>query len=198
MTMIAGTLPQGGRARARPLFLLAVLVLLVSSVWPARADDLSVSVVLKDEIYEVRGRFTTHASLDTVWGVLADYERIPRFVVSMKHSAVEHREGQRVRVNQDASIGVFPMRKTVRLKLEVLEQQPDRIEFLDTLGKDFRLYSGHWELKSDSARTVVVYELDATPMAPVPHWVGRGMMSRAATDLLRQVHAEIERRAIKR
>jgi len=130
-----------------------------------------------------------------VWRVLTDYEHIPGFVGSMKHSTVEHRDGPRVRVNQSASIGVFPMRKTARLALDVLEEQPDRLAFRDTLGQDFRLYSGSWELLSDSSRTTVIYSLDATPKAPVPSWIGRSMMSHAATDLLRQVHAEIERRA---
>ena len=195
---IAGTFSGRGRARARPLRPVAVLALLLASAWPARADDLSVSVVLRDKIYEVRGRFTTLASRDTVWRVLTDYERIPGFVGSMKHSTVEHRDGPRVRVNQSASIGVFPMRKTARLALDVFEEQPNRLAFRDTLGQDFRLYSGSWELQSDSARTTVIYTLEATPKAPVPSWIGRSMMSHAATDLLRQVHAEIERRAIAR
>jgi hypothetical protein len=90
------------------------------------------------------------------------------------------------------------MRKTARLTLEVLEQRPDLIAFRDTLGQDFRLYSGRWALHSDSARTTVVYELDATPRASVPPWIGRSMMSHAASDLLKQVQAEMERRTRER
>lgn len=195
MNGIAGTIPVGGRAQARPSRLRWALALLLLGAGPARADDLAVTVVHHDEIFEVRGRFTTVASLDTVWRVLTDYERIPGFVESMKLSAVERRDGPRVQVNQVASIGVFPMRRSVRLTLDVLEQEPDRIAFNDTLGKDFRLYCGSWVLTSDSARITVSYALDATPKAAVPHWIGRSMMSHAATDLLRQVHAEIERRA---
>jgi len=195
MNGFAGILPVGGRTRVRPSRLVAVLALLACSAWPVRADDLVVSVVHKDGIFEVRGRFTARASVDTAWRVLTDYEGIPRFVESMKLSAVERRDGPRVRLRQVGSVGLFPMRKTARLTLEVLEQEPTRIAFRDTLGQDFHLYTGAWSLKPDSTRTIVEYALDATPTSAVPHWIGRSMMSHATRDLLRQVHAEIERRA---
>ena len=196
MSGIAGTLPRGGRAHARPLRLVLALIVFALGALPVQADDVVVTVADRDEVFEVRGRFTTRTTADSVWRVLTDYSGIPRFVRSMKQSVVEARDGARVRVRQVASIGVFPMRRTAHLVLDVLEHEPQRIAFSDTLGEDFRLYAGSWELRSDSAGTMVAYSLDATPKAAVPGWIGRSMMRHAASDLLRQVHAEIERRAI--
>ncbi len=195
MNGIAETIPTRGRAKARPPRLVMALAALLLCAGPGLADDVVVSVVHRDEVYEVRGRFTSGASLDTVWRVLTDYDHISSFVESMRQSAVEHREGPRVRVRQVASVGVFPVKKTARVTLEVLEQEPTRIAFNDTCGEDFRLYTGSWELLSDSTQTTVVYALDAMPKAAIPHWLGRSMMSHAANDLLKQVRAEIERRA---
>ncbi len=79
--------------------------------------------------------------------------------------------------------------------LEVEEEAPNRIQFRDLLGEDFRHYSGSWELMSDSSRTIVAYALDARPRASVPHLIGRSMMSHGANDLLSQVRTEMERRA---
>ena len=191
---IAGTLLVGGRAQARPRRLLAILCAVVCWSGAARADDVTVSVGHREDVYEVRGRFTTRASVDSVWRLLTDYERIPRFVKSMKQSTVERRDGPRVRIRQVASLGAFPMKKTAWLTLEVLEEQPGRIAFRDTLGRDFRTYRGAWELRGDSTQTIVSYTLDATPKTAAPHWIGRGMMSHAARDLLEQVRAEAERR----
>jgi uncharacterized protein YndB with AHSA1/START domain len=160
----------------------------------ARADDVAVTVDYRDDVYEVHGRFSTRASVDSVWRLLTDYERIPGFVKSMKESTVQRRDGPRVRVRQVASLGAFPMKKTAWLTLEVLEERPHRIAFRDTLGRDFRTYSGLWELRRDSTQTLVLYTLEATPKTAAPHWIGRGMMSHAARDLLQQVRAEAERR----
>ena len=80
---IAGNLPREGRAQARPFRLEVVLALLLFGVWPAPAADLSVSVARQDDVYEVRGRFTTSASLDTAWRVLTDYEGIHAHILMM-------------------------------------------------------------------------------------------------------------------
>ena len=192
---IAGTTPARGRVRTRPRRLVVALLALLSGVGTARAEDVTVSVVHRDDVYEVRGRFATRASLDTVWRVLSDYDRIPTFVKSMKQSTVEHRDGPQVRVRQVASLGAFPMKKTAWLALEVTEEPPHRIVFHDTLARDFRHYRGAWELRPESTQTVVLYTLDATPRTAAPHWIARSMMSHAASDLLKQVHAEVERRA---
>ena len=193
MNGIAGTTPERGRARARPLRLVALLVLL--AVAPALAEDVAVTVQHRDEVYEVRGRFVADAPLELAWHVLTDYEHIPGFVESLKRSEIAERDGPRVKLRQLASVGVFPLRRSARVTLLVEESAPHRIRFQDLLGEDFRHYSGSWELMGDSARTIVAYALDAKPRAAVPHLLGRSMMSHGARDLLRQVRAEMERRA---
>ena len=189
---IAEGQPVRGRARARPRCLWVALVLVAV---PVLASDVSVTVKHHDEIYEVSGRFTTTAPAQVAWDVLSDYENIPRFVNSMKESQVLSRDSARVRLRQVATVGVFPARKTSRLLLVVEEQAPRRIKFHDTLGRDFQHYEGAWEVVTDSAQTAVTYTLDARPRSPLIHVFGRSMMSHAAQDLLKQVHAEMERRA---
>ena len=191
----AETTRTRGRAQARPRRLHTVLLALLLAAAPARAGDIAVTVQHRDEVYEVRGRFITNARIELVWEVLTDYEHIPGFVESLKRSEIESRDGTRVRLRQVAAVGVFPFKKTARVTLEVEEEEPNRIEFRDLLGEDFRHYSGSWELMSDSARTIVAYALDARPRSSVPLVIGRGMMSHGANDLLSQVRAEMERRA---
>ncbi len=198
MNRLAGTIRSRDRACARSWLPALALALLLPGAVVARAADVPVTVGYRDGVYEVRGSFTTVARLQTVWEVLTDYEHIPRFVASVKHSDVERREGGVVRVRQMASVGVFPIRRTARVTLDVREQAPNRIEFRDVLGKDFSVYTGAWSLRGDARRTVVRYSLDVTPRAKVPRWLGRSMMSRSASDLLSQVRAEIERRAAER
>lgn len=189
---IAGNLPKRGRAQARPR---GVLLALLLAATPALASDVAVSVKHKNEIYEVRGRFVTRASIGVAWAVLSDYDNIPRFVDSMKESRVETRDSTRLKLRQAATVGVFPARKTVRITLDVEEQVPHRIRFHDVSGQDFRQYIGSWALAADSAGTTVTYTLDARPRSALVHVFGRNVMSRESSDLLKQVKAEIERRA---
>jgi carbon monoxide dehydrogenase subunit G len=161
----------------------------------AHASDVTVTVEHREGAYEVRGRFATTVPQDLVWDVLTDYANISRFVESMKQSEVESRKGARLKVRQQAVVGVFPLRRKARFTLDVLEQRPERIEFRDILGQDFRFYRGAWDLSGDSTGTRVAYWLDAAPKGVAPAWLGRGVMRHGAEDLLEQVRAEIERRA---
>ena len=184
-----------GRVRTRPLRLAAALAALVLTAPGVRAQGVSVTVSDSAGAYEVRGRFEIAARMDTVWEVLTDYGNISRFVESMKQSDVVARESTHVRIRQVATIGLFPMRKTARVTLDVHERPPGRIEFQDMLLQDFHAYRGSWSLSRDSTRTVVLYALDASPRSGAPGWLGRSLMSHSARDLLHQVRAEIERRA---
>jgi ribosome-associated toxin RatA of RatAB toxin-antitoxin module len=161
----------------------------------ARAEGVHVTVTDHADTYEVRGRFETSARLDTIWAVLTDYARIPRFVESIRHSEVLARDSARVRLRQVAVIGLFLMRQTARVTLEVHEQPPFRIEFRDIQLEDFHAYRGSWSLSRDSTHTVVLYALDASPRSGAPGWLGRSLMSHSARGLLQQVRAEVERRA---
>ncbi len=198
MNRLAGRIGDRDRAQARSRHLSVALALLLVGAGAARAASVPVTVGYRDGVYEVRGEFATRARLDTVWEVLTDYDHIPSFVESVKHSDVEHRADGVVKVRQMASVGVFPFRRSARVTLDVREEARSRIEFHDMLGKDFSVYSGAWSLSGDSTRTVVVYSLNATPRVMVPRWLGRSMLSHSASDLLSQVRAEIERRASER
>jgi hypothetical protein len=176
--------------------LAAVLAALTVAATAAWAGAIEVTVTHKTGAYEVRGQFETAARLDTVWEVLTDYQHIPSFVGSMKHSDVVRRDSTRVQLRQVASIGVFPLRRTARVTLEVDETPGERIEFRDLLRQDFHVYRGSWTLSGDSTRTFVGYALEAAPRVGAPRWLGRGMLSHSVRDLLTQVRAEIERRAV--
>ena len=191
------SIPGGrGRGGVQPRRMMAMAAALMLGAAVALAGDVTVTVEHRAGAYEVRGRFVTTADSGIVWRVLADYDRIPAFVESMKQSAVEERKGARLKVRQQAVVGVFPMRRKARLLLDVLERRPERIEFRDILGEDFRFYRGAWDVVGDSTGTLVAYSLDAAPKTAAPSWMARGVMRKSAEKLLEQVRDEVERRAV--
>ena len=181
----------GNRARALGALALAWLAL---SGGGAGAATVTVSVQEFRGTYSVRAVLQTEAPPEVAWSVLSDYDHIDTFVGSMRASTSERRPDGRLFVRQVAAVGAFPLHKTVRVNLEVLEEQGRSIAFHDVLGQDFRTYAGAWEIGADSTGTIVQYWLEAAPKTFVP-FVGRSMMARGVRDLLAQVGTEIQRRA---
>lgn len=185
------TASEGGRAAAAAL-------LIVSGVWSvawAGGSGVDLTVTQKDGLYQVRGAFQVKASVDTAWAVITDYDGIPRFVKSVRASAVERGPDGPRRVNQEAVQKVLLFRKTVHVALEIEEDRPFRVGFQDVLKRDFRRFEGAWtiEARGDDSLTVR-YTLDAEPKSQPPGVVGRMVMSGSAHDQLEQVRDEILRR----
>ena len=162
----------------------------------ARAQDAEVRLTRgPDKAYEVTGLFTVAASTAAVWDVLADYERIPSFVSSMRSSRVrETRSDGALLVEQEAIGDAYFLSRTVRLLLEV-RRSPAVMLFADVGLKDFSAYSGSWAAEATPMGARVTYRLRARPRFRAPSFILRGAMKRGARKLLDQVRAEILRRA---
>ena len=167
--------------------------LLVGLAGSARAEAVTVSVQESDGTYSVSGEFVTDAPPRVAWSVLTDYDRLDAFVGGMRRSRSERDPDGRLVVRQTAAVGIFPLRKVVRVALEIAEDEGSRIVFSDVLKKDFDFYFGEWSLSSEAGGTRVSYQLQAAPKAFVP-FVGRGIAGRNARTLLSQVSAEMTRR----
>ena len=183
---------RDGRAACAALLVICWLATLTG---PAAADSLvDLTVTQHEGLYRVRGAFNVVASIDTAWAVLTDYDGIPRFVKSVRASAVERSEDGPRRVRQEAVQKVLLFRKTVHVALEIEEDRPYRVGFKDALKRDFKLFEGAWTIESRGDSLTVRYALDAEPMSQPPGIVGRMVMSGSAHDQLEQVRAEILRR----
>ncbi len=148
-----------------------------------------------DDAFAVEGGFDVGASSAAVWGVIADYERIPDFVPSMKTSRVrETRADGTVLVEQEAVGGMFFVSKRVHVLLEV-ERTPEGLRFDDVAHSDFWIYAGGWDVRPEPGGTRVEYRLLAQPDFPAPGFLLRSAMRRGARDLLDEVRSEILRRS---
>jgi ribosome-associated toxin RatA of RatAB toxin-antitoxin module len=182
-----------GWGRAAAAALLAAF--LGAAVAHARDASIEVTVKQDDGHYQVRGSFTARASVDTTWAVLTDYDGIPRFVKSVRASAVtEAADGGPRRVNQEAVQKVLLFRKTVHVALEIEEDRPLRVGFRDVLKRDFKKFEGAWTIEPRGDSVTVRYALDADPVSQPPGMIGRMVMGGSAHDQLDQVRAEILRR----
>jgi len=163
---------------------------------PASAEDgIALQVRTRNGGIALEGGFSVSASPGIVWSVLTDYDGIGRFVSSMRESHVTRRASDSVFVEQEAVGRMFLFSRRLHARLRIHEEPPARIRFEDVLGKDFRHYRGEWSIGSAGSGATVIYRLEADPAFSIPDFVARSAFRGAARDLLKQVRAEIERRA---
>ena len=174
-----------------PILLIAFLLLVPGE---ARPEDVAVTVDNTPGDCGVHGTFVAAVPATIAWAVLTDYDSISRFVKSMYSSRIEHGEDGRKLVRQDAVASAFLVRRHMHVLLEIEEDPGHRIGFRDVLGKDFRSYVGAWKLSAVPGETKVEYELVAVPRSGVARALCRGMLHKAARDLLQEVRAEMMRR----
>jgi hypothetical protein len=175
--------------------LLAAAALLLALAAPCAAEQARVSLSrLPGKAYELHGEFDVPASSGTVWGVLTDYEGIPGFVASMRSSRVrETRADGSILVEQKASGGLFFLKRTVTILLEV-RRGGETLEFEDVGRESFWRYEGAWSARPGTEGTKVSYRLLAQPDFVAPPLLMDRAMRRGARDLLDAVRAEILRR----
>ena len=177
--------------------LIAALLLALSSGVRAAAVEPTVRLErLPDAAYEVHGDFTVEATTATVWNVLTDYEGIPEFVSSMRSSLIrETREDGSLLVEQKSVVGMFFLKRTVTILLEV-HREPASLRFEDIGRESFWRYEGGWEAEETARGVRVSYHLIAQPDFVAPSMLMSRAMKRGARDMLGQVRSEMVRRSV--
>ncbi|HVE13430.1 MAG TPA: SRPBCC family protein [Elusimicrobiota bacterium] len=146
----------------------------------------------------IEGRFSVEASSRTAWQVLTDYEGLPRFVSSMRVSRIAQRRPGGVLLEQEAVAKAYLLSRSVSVLLDVREDPERGLAFEDVSHRDFEFYRGRWRIEGGGAALSVRYELEARRKFAAPGFVARGAFRKNAEALLRQVRAEIARRAAER
>lgn len=147
---------------------------------------------LPDGAERIVGEFRVAAAEPTAWGVITDYENLPRFAAEVRESRVLRRSGPRLLVRQATRIRWFWGRRTWTVRLHVQELRPI-LRFEDDSRSDFERYRGEWTVEGDGAGAVVRYRLEAIPRE-TPRFLSRRALLRAADALLEQARLEILRR----
>jgi hypothetical protein len=188
--------------KAVPLIGLAGVLLALGIGSSARAEGAdaggpALSETLSEGVYSLRGSFDVAAKTHVVWSVLTDYDALPRFVHSIKASAVEKPSGGSEIVVQEFVGKALIFSKDMHVRLETHEQPERRITFQNVEKGDFDLYRGSWTIQKAPGGARLIYLLSAKPHGPVPPAIGRGAFKDAAVVMLAELRGEILRRATK-
>ncbi|KAJ4876643.1 Polyketide cyclase / dehydrase and lipid transport protein [Raphanus sativus] len=151
-------------------------------------DGVLISVEkLEKSSRRIRSKIGMEASLDSVWSVLTDYEKLSEFIPGLVVSELVEKEGNRVRLfqmgQQNLALGLKFNAKAVldcfEKELEILPHGRRReIDFKMVEG-DFQLFEGKWsieqldkgealDLQFKDFPTTLAYTVDVKPKMWLP------------------------------
>ncbi|WP_229425194.1 MULTISPECIES: SRPBCC family protein [unclassified Massilia] len=160
----------------------------------APAFDLKVEHVDGSEgakVYQIASSGTVVASRAAVWRVLTDYDHLAEFLPNLKSARVVSRSGDKVVVEQLGTARFLFFSQTIRLRVQVQESSPDRID-ISLIDGDMKVFRASWELKPvpGAGGTRVVYNATIAPKFDVPGIVGTGVVRK---DIGRMMGAVLQR-----
>lgn len=162
----------------------------------ASADQPAPHVSVREDrgTYAVTARFEISQSAAAALAVLSDYEQIPTFMPEVQTSVVVERTAGRTLVQQEAISRFMMFSRKVHLLLEVT-REPGTIRFVDRCGTSFTSYEGAWRAVTENGRTIVSYELTATPGFDVPEFILKRLLKRNSVRMIGRLQREIGARA---
>ncbi|MEO0351209.1 MAG: SRPBCC family protein [Cyanobacteria bacterium P01_A01_bin.15] len=127
-------------------------------------------------------------SLDQVWQVLTDYERLADFVPNLTSSRVLSRTGSGVQLEQIGAQCFLNFKFCARVLLEMTEVFHKEIGFSMVEG-DFKTFMGKWSLQpallGEQTATLLSYELLVQPPLAMPvHLIERHLCHNLTQNLL--------------
>jgi len=174
----------------------AAAVLLVSLATTASAQPSALGVTVHEArgTYSVVARFAVEQPPAVALMVLTDYEQIPHFMPGVRTSTVLERAAGRTVVEQEAVSSIMMFSKRVHLVLEI-DERPDTLVFRDRCGRSFARYEGAWRIAAaEDGRTIITYELTATPAFDIPGFVLKRLLRRDSAEMIERLQLEIETR----
>ncbi|HTB21784.1 MAG TPA: SRPBCC family protein [bacterium] len=147
------------------------------------------------DFYAIHGTFESPYPPQAVWGVLSDYQGLGGVVNGLLSSRVLQRKGSAVLVEQVMEGRFLIFGRTFRLRLNVREQAPTRMEFSEAAPGPFRSYRGSWRIAPSPTGSTVDYTLQVSRGDMAPRFLERSLFQKNAADLLRDLSREVQRRA---
>ena len=130
---------------ASPRRLLLLCALLVP-VWSALAQEVSVVSRREGEAVIVEALTELAVTPEQAWGPLTDYDNLARFIPDMQQSRVIERTGQRVLVEQQGSAGLFFLRRSIEVRLDI-EESPHAWITARAVSGSFREMQGRYDIE---------------------------------------------------
>jgi ribosome-associated toxin RatA of RatAB toxin-antitoxin module len=146
------------------------------------------------KVYQIASSGTVSAAPAVVWRILTDYDHLADYVPDLDSARVVSRTGATVIVEQRGAAHFLLFSHAIRLRVQVHEQPPDRIDMRLVEG-DMKVYRASWQLipLAGGAGTKVVYNAAIEPAFYMPGIVGVRLVRKDIAGMMAAVLARLDR-----
>jgi ribosome-associated toxin RatA of RatAB toxin-antitoxin module len=130
------------------------------------------------------------APIETVFGIITDYEKYPEFLSEVKAIRVSQRlEGEAV-VQHEVNV-----LKTIRYTLKLKEEKPRRVSWSLVEGELMRENRGSWLLEPEGKQTRATYSIEMTLGPLVPKAIVNALVDSSLPKMLESFKKRAEGKA---
>ena len=138
-------------------------------------------------------QLTTSASLDSLWNVLTDYDRLNLYIPNLLSSKKIFQRKNNVHLKQVGAQDFLGMKFSAEVTIDLYEQRELGILSFSLIRGDFRKFEGSWKIQEikDTSKNSLIYELTVQGC----QWMPIGMIEKRLKKDLSENLIAVERQA---
>ena len=136
---------------------------------------------------------TVHASPETVYAVVTDFEHYADWVSDLKRIEVVTRDEQGRGLEVEFRAAAFGRSTTYTLRYDYAKA-PNVLSWRQVQGDLTETLNGRYTFDADGDETRVTYDLEVELLVPIPTFIKSRAAYRIQTQALRELKAQAERR----
>ena len=106
-------------------------------------------------------QLTTSASLESLWNVLTDYDRLNLYIPNLLSSKKIYKNNNNVHLKQVGAQDFLGMKFSAEVTIDLFEEKELGLLKFSLIKGDFRKFEGSWKIKKikDTSKNSLIYDL---------------------------------------
>ncbi len=138
-------------------------------------------------------QLTTSASLDSLWSVLTDYDRLDIYIPNLLSSRKIYQKNNNVHLKQVGAQDFLGMKFSAEVTLDLFEDKELGLLKFSLIKGDFRKFEGSWKIQKikNTSRNSLIYDLTVQGCK----WMPIGMIEKRLKEDLSENLLAVDRQA---
>ena len=138
-------------------------------------------------------QLTTSASLDSLWNVLTDYDRLNLYIPNLLSSKKIYQKNNNVHLRQVGAQDFFGMKFSAEVTIDLFEDRELGLLKFNLIRGDFRKFEGSWKIQNikNTSKNSLIYDLTVQGC----QWMPIGMIEKRLKKDLSENLLAVDRQA---
>ncbi len=138
-------------------------------------------------------QLTTSTSLDSLWNVLTDYDRLNLYIPNLLSSKKIYQKNNNVRLKQIGAQDFLGMKFSAEVTIDLFEDRELGLLKFNLIKGDFRKFEGSWQIKNikNTSKNSLIYDLTVQGC----QWMPIGMIEKRLKKDLSENLIAVDRQA---